>query len=100
MGEKKSIKEEWKKIKQAISTAARNKIGIRKVNKKKSWMQEKVLELMEERRKYKAREEDAKRKYNKTLRNKIKGECKKEKEKWVSKNFEKIEEQMKTGRAN
>lgn len=70
------------------------------MDKKELCMQEEILELMKERKQYKqASDEDGKRIY-KALRNKIKRECKKEREKWINKNYEGIKEQMKAGRVN
>ncbi|XKL62464.1 hypothetical protein PGB90_002297 [Kerria lacca] len=40
-------------IKEAIIAAARKKLGVKKMENKKSWMKEEILRMMEERRRYK-----------------------------------------------
>ncbi len=95
-----SIEGEWKVLKESIIQAAKSKIGVEKRKRKKPWMKEEILQLMEERRKYKqARDEEGKRKYR-ALRNEIRRECKKAKEEWINKRCEEIEERIKTGRAD
>ncbi|XKL68383.1 hypothetical protein PGB90_003874 [Kerria lacca] len=49
----KSIDGEWGTIKEAIIAAARKKLGVKKMEKKKPWMKEEILRMMEERRRYK-----------------------------------------------
>ncbi|XKL59478.1 hypothetical protein PGB90_000494 [Kerria lacca] len=53
-----SIDGEWGAIKEAIIAAARKKLGVKKMEKKKPWMKEEILRMIEERRRYKqARDE-------------------------------------------
>ncbi|XKL69658.1 hypothetical protein PGB90_007427 [Kerria lacca] len=48
-----SIDGEWRTIKEAIIAAARKKLGVKKMEKKKPWMKKEILRMMKDRRRYK-----------------------------------------------
>lgn len=87
-----NVEEQWKKLKNIIHETAHKIIGIKENKKKKTWMTEDILELMNERKKYK--NIDVIR--YKEMDKKIKKEIIKAKEVWLSTKCKEIETLQKT----
>ena len=95
--EERNVEEKWRSMKEGIIKAAEENIGKKKEFARKRWMKEEILEMIDERRKFKnAKDRIGKQKYQK-LRNEIKRECKKAKEEWMKEKGDEIETLIKKG---
>ncbi|KAL4083913.1 hypothetical protein QTP88_029229 [Uroleucon formosanum] len=78
------INDDWEALKEAATTAAETKLGTEKNTPIRPWITNKIVDLIEERRKYKnGKNDEDKRKY-KVYRNMIIRESKKAKEEWLN----------------
>ena len=92
-----SVEEKWNYMKEGIIKSAEENIGKIKRIARKKWMKKEILEMIDERRKYKnSKCRKGKQKYRQ-LRNKIKRECKKAKEEWIKEKGDEIETLVKKG---
>ncbi|XP_008484699.1 uncharacterized protein LOC103521365 [Diaphorina citri] len=90
----------WNIIKSVIKEAASETLGILKNAPRKPWITEYVIELIEERRKYKnAKTIEDKIKY-KHWRNVVNREAKRAKENWLGELHKEIEEDLKRGKVD
>jgi seryl-tRNA synthetase len=87
-----NVEELWRIIKNAIKSSVEKVIPNRGNRRRKAWMTEEILDLMEERRKQKHRSCEQYRRVNKQITRKIK----EAKEKWLIEQCEKIEELQNT----
>ena len=86
--------QQWKKLKHAITTAAKETLGILKQHPRKQEINEKTITLIEQRRKHK--HDKNKREYNR-LRYLINRQAKKDKEEWLGQYCGEIENQLNRG---
>lgn len=78
------INDDWEALKEAVTTAAETKLGTEKNTPIRPWITNKIVDLIEERRKYKnGKNDEDKRKYI-VYRNMIIRESKKVKEEWLN----------------
>uniref|UniRef100_A0A8D8YBS6 Craniofacial development protein 2 n=1 Tax=Cacopsylla melanoneura TaxID=428564 RepID=A0A8D8YBS6_9HEMI len=88
----------WNLFKNTIKEAAITTIGLTENTPRKPWIDESVIELIEERRKYKSgKTEEEKTKY-KQLKNAVNRAAKTAKEKWLIELHEEIDDCMKHGK--
>ena len=79
---------EWENFKMSLTVTAEEVIPpLRKVQKNAKWMNDEILEMMEERRLIKDRDSIAYKEMNAS----VKQRCKKKKENWINKRCEEIE---------
>lgn len=81
------IERTWNFIKYNIVEIQNNTIGTAKNDKKQQWMTDEILDLMNERRKYKTRDISKYKKTNKLIRRK----CRDAKEQWMAEKCQEIE---------
>ena len=93
--------DQWEKLKEVIKTGAEKVFGYQKaVKAKKPWITDKMLEKMDERRKWKnCNTEDGVRKYRQ-LNNELRRETDKAREDWWEERCEELEEYDKRGRSD
>ncbi|KAI5728729.1 hypothetical protein M8J77_020289 [Diaphorina citri] len=93
-----NVNDKWCVLKKAMNDAANEILGSMKNSPRKQWIDEKVIELIEERRKYKnAIDIEGKIKY-KQLRNAVNREAKRAKETWLRALHQEIEQNLKEGK--
>ncbi|XKL68424.1 hypothetical protein PGB90_003915 [Kerria lacca] len=86
--------------KRGDNNSCKEKVRGEENREEETWMKEKILRMMEERRKYKqAGNEERKRRYRE-LRNQVRKDCKKAREEWINQNCKDIEEKMKEGKTD
>lgn len=71
------INDEWESLKEAVKTAAETKLGIKRNNPIRPRITNKIVDLIEERRKYKNEKNDEDKRKHKIYRNMIIRESKK-----------------------
>jgi len=86
--------QQWDNLKHAITTAAKETLGKLKQQPRKLWISEKIITLIEQRRKHK--HDRNKSEYNQ-LTNFINRQAKKDKEEWLGQYCEEIENQLNRG---
>ena len=99
-GERNTVEEEWTLIKEDIVKAADEKIGRKTRSANNPWVTQEILDLIDERRKYKnAHDEEGKRQYRR-LKNKVDKKCKAAKENWLGEKCKAIENCMTRGKVD
>uniref|UniRef100_A0A8D9A4P5 Craniofacial development protein 2 n=1 Tax=Cacopsylla melanoneura TaxID=428564 RepID=A0A8D9A4P5_9HEMI len=85
------VNSNWNNLKEAITTTAEEVFGKEQLIAKQKWMTKELLELMEERKKYKnSMDDDGKRKY-KELRRIVQMKCREKREEFINKECEEAE---------
>uniref|UniRef100_A0A8D8RFD8 Craniofacial development protein 2 n=1 Tax=Cacopsylla melanoneura TaxID=428564 RepID=A0A8D8RFD8_9HEMI len=93
-----NINDKWTVLKNSIVKAASNTLGTTKDSPRKPWMNEEIIKLIEERRKYKnSNHIDDRIKYR-YFKNIVNREAKKAKEVWLGELCEEIESLLKCGK--
>ena len=93
-----NVEEEWENVKKEILKSAEANLGGIKRTGRKPWVSDDILQLMDERRKYKnASDEESKRNYRQ-LRNAINRKCKLAKEEWIKEKCSEVEREMNIGK--
>lgn len=82
---------QWREIKDSLMDTQENEMGYAQPNKKQPWITDNILRLMEERRKYKTRDNNRYKQLNREITN----ECRKAKEEWLEERCSEIEELQK-----
>ena len=94
----KSVEDCWRCIRSGLHEAAKEVLGKRKAAKKKEWITDEVLQLIEERRKYKNAKTEGGQKCYKRIRNEICRKARKAREGWVKKITEGVQNNLKQGK--
>ncbi|XP_039285273.1 craniofacial development protein 2-like [Nilaparvata lugens] len=91
------VEQEWNKIKKSIELSAEEVLGRKKQENRKEWISQDIVEMINERQKYKnSQDEEGLRKYR-SLRNKIIRKAKQDKEEYLREICKNINNCMKTG---
>lgn len=94
------INDDWETLKEAVRITAEAKLGTKKNTPIKPWITNKIVDLIEERRKHKnGKNDEDKRKY-KVYRNMIIRESKKAKEEWLSDKCSSVDDCLSKGMAD
>ena len=91
------VEENWGRIKTAIIKSAEETIGRREKDIRKPWINEEIVQMFKERRKYKDAKDNKGKENYKKLKNEINRKCKKSKEEWFEENCKDIEQLMTRG---
>ncbi|XP_068081777.1 craniofacial development protein 2-like [Anabrus simplex] len=78
-----TIEEEWRVVKNEVSRAAEEMLGRKKISTKNQWITQEILDLIDERRKYKNDRNEEGRKEYRRLKNQVDRKCKVAKEEWL-----------------
>ncbi|XP_049765311.1 uncharacterized protein LOC126094789 isoform X1 [Schistocerca cancellata] len=89
-----TVEEKWTWLKKAITEVGKENISTKKVAAKKPWVTEEILQLIDERRKYKHVPGKSGIQKYKSLRNEINRKCREAKTKWLQEKCEDIEKDM------
>ncbi|XP_068081919.1 craniofacial development protein 2-like [Anabrus simplex] len=93
-----TIEEEWRVMKNEVSRAAEERLGRKKRSTKNQWITQEILDLIDERRKYKnARNEEGRKEYRR-LKNQVDITCKVAKEEWLKEKYKYVEGCMVLGK--
>ena len=89
-----TVEEKWKNIKQILKNKAEEVLGIREKEARKPWITEEIIELINERRKYKNQINIESQQNYKRIRNVIQRKAKESKEKWLDNQCTIVEEYL------
>jgi maltooligosyltrehalose synthase len=95
-----TIEEKWKNIKQLLKYRAEEILETREKEARKPWIIEEIIELMNEKRKYKNQNNIENQQNYKCIRNVIQRKAKKSKEKWLDNQCTVVEEYLKRGKSD
>lgn len=94
------VEKEWNNIKKSLTNATTEVIRHKETEIRNPWITKEIIELLEERRKYKSKtDEEGERKY-KMLKWEIIRKCRKAKEEWLENRCTEIEEKIKMGKTD
>ena len=97
-GNRKTVEEEWVALRDVIVKAAEDQIGRKTRPSKNPWVTKEILNLIDERRKYKnAANEVGKREYRR-LKNEVDRKCKLAKQEWLEDKCKSVEECITRGK--
>jgi hypothetical protein len=96
-----SVDKEWTKIKEAVKKGAEKVFGYQKIRiAKKPWITDKMIETMDQRRKWKCnRTVEGRKKYS-SLNNELRRETDRAREKWWEEKCDELEEYDRRGRSD
>lgn len=96
-----SVEEKWKVLKEAVSSSADTYVGYLKSRKpKKPWVTDEMINMIDERRKWKnSKTESGRRKYRQ-LNNEVRRETQKARESWWNNQCNELQELEKKGRSD
>jgi hypothetical protein len=95
-----TVEEKWKNIKQILKYRAEEILETREKKARKLWIIEEIIELINERRKYKNQNNIENQQNYKRIRNAIQRKAKEAKEKWLHNQCTIVEEYLKRGRSD
>ena len=97
--ENETVEENWIRIKENMVNEAKKLIGyVKGVRKKKPWVTDAMIKKMDERRKAKRIAGEEGRRIYRRLKNELRRECEKAREKWLEEQCEEIEDMERKGR--
>ncbi|XP_049776112.1 uncharacterized protein LOC126163201 [Schistocerca cancellata] len=98
MGERNTVEEEWVALRDEVVKAAEDQVGKKTRASRNLWVTEEILNLIDERRKYKNAVNEAGKKEYKRLKNEIDRKCKMAKQGWLEDKCKDVEAYLTRGK--
>ncbi|XP_049829376.1 craniofacial development protein 2-like [Schistocerca gregaria] len=97
MGERNTVEEEWVALRDEVVKAAEDQVGKKTKASRNPWVTEEILNLIDERRKYKNAVNEAGKKEYRRLKNEIDRKCKMAKQGWLEDKCKDVEAYLTRG---
>ncbi|XP_049779702.1 uncharacterized protein LOC126176585 [Schistocerca cancellata] len=98
MGERNTVEEEWVALRDEVVKAAEDQVGKKTRANRNPWVTEEILNLIDERRKYKNAVNEAGKKEYKRFKNEIDRKCKTAKQGWLEDKCKDVEAYLTRGK--